>query len=502
MNLRRIFIWTLLGSLILGATALWWSPLNQDEGWYLLSAQRVSQGYLPYRDFAYTQGPVLPYVYQGAVPLIRSFGLLGGRLYSFLWSLLSLLLILLSLKQHHQKGTALFAMTLAVSLLGLNPFFSQFSATVKTYSLAGFFLVLAVSAWFAFQRNPHPVRICLCALMLAAAAATRISLIVIFLALGIDLLRKRKRLGNRHWIYFTVAGLLGLALAFGPFLWLAPEGLPFGLWEFHRGREVLSPWLLRASFLSRSLQHLLPGAVCLIFLLPRSKHWQNGVPAALTGLALVSLVHLFAPFPYDEYQTVLFPALVLLLAIELPHHLPAEPRTLYAGSISFFCLLFALSSPQLQRWFSNGQDRIWVQTQSQSDLHRLRNTARQLRDFAPGAGELLTTDLYLAIEARLDVPRGLELGPFSYFPDLSTARAEHLQVLNPERLDLIIQQAQPPLAAISGYGFTIQSPSITLVPAERRLRIQRSLQEHYQPIAVVDPFGQSNTRLDIFRIKE
>ena len=42
---------------------LYRGQLNQDEGWYLYASGLVADGQLPYVDFCYTQGPVLPFVY-------------------------------------------------------------------------------------------------------------------------------------------------------------------------------------------------------------------------------------------------------------------------------------------------------------------------------------------------------------------------------------------------------------------------------------------------------
>ena len=68
----------------LSVVALLWGGLNQDEGWYLYAAQLVHDGKLPYRDFFFTQGPTMPFVYSVLSPLWRSAGsplqgLLGGR---------------------------------------------------------------------------------------------------------------------------------------------------------------------------------------------------------------------------------------------------------------------------------------------------------------------------------------------------------------------------------------------------------------------------------------
>ena len=42
--------------------AVWWGAVNQDEGWYLYASRLVGEGKLPYRDFFFTQGPVLPMI--------------------------------------------------------------------------------------------------------------------------------------------------------------------------------------------------------------------------------------------------------------------------------------------------------------------------------------------------------------------------------------------------------------------------------------------------------
>ena len=67
---------------VLGAMNLYFGDLNQDEGWYLYAARQVHEGQLPYRDFAFTQGPMLPLVYSLAQPLVDRWGVAGGRLFS------------------------------------------------------------------------------------------------------------------------------------------------------------------------------------------------------------------------------------------------------------------------------------------------------------------------------------------------------------------------------------------------------------------------------------
>lgn len=497
MRIKLPILISLLASLTLAGIALWWAPLNQDEGWYLMAARRVSQGQMPYRDFAFTQAPLFPYVFQFSQGLIKHLGLLGGRLFNLFWAVLTWLILLKGLKYFCPGSRNAFAVLLLIVLLGLNIFQTQYLVTVKTYALAGFFLSLSALSWLSYQQTRRLKILTLCALALAAAAATRFSLGLFFVPLGCALMGTRKKIGDKAWIAFAVAGFAGLACFFGPFILLAPEGLKFGLLDFHAARQVDSPWLLKAGFLSRTVQSYFPALLIIFLLLFRWKSWQPGLRSLAAGIGAVTLLHLLAPFPYDDYQAALYPVLVLMIAIEGSHQLPVAKQLQAAPLITIAGLLFAFSSPQLPSWFSYGQDRIWWQTKPQSDLQLLQETAGKIRETKPQAKELLTTETYLAIESRLEIPRGMEMGPFSYFPDLDMEKAERLNVLNTERLLKTIRNSSAPVAAISGYSFTIESPYITPTPQNPLNTFYKTFEENYQIQAVIENFGQGHTSLYI-----
>ena len=67
--------------LAVGIYFAYYGRVNQDEGWYLYAARMVYQGAFPYRDFAFFQAPLLPYVY-GLFQNLFGDGLLVGRLTS------------------------------------------------------------------------------------------------------------------------------------------------------------------------------------------------------------------------------------------------------------------------------------------------------------------------------------------------------------------------------------------------------------------------------------
>ena len=77
-------------ALVLSAFAVWFGSLNQDEGWYLYAARMVSEGYMPYRDFFYTQGPLMPIVYSLFGWVWNSWGLLGARIMTAAVGLISI----------------------------------------------------------------------------------------------------------------------------------------------------------------------------------------------------------------------------------------------------------------------------------------------------------------------------------------------------------------------------------------------------------------------------
>ncbi|WFB35269.1 hypothetical protein P3T73_13980 [Kiritimatiellota bacterium B12222] len=502
MRIKLCTFILVLATLTLAAIAFWWAPLNQDEGWYLMAARRVSQGQMPYRDFAFTQAPLFPYIFQFAQPLVNKWGLAGGRLFQYVWFAMTFGILLWNCKQRCRPKTFYFATLVIVSLLGLNVFQMQYAATVKTYVLAGFFLSLSMWGWLSYVQTQQRRALFLCAWALAAATATRLSLGLFFMPLGLSLLLNRQKNGDLAWILFALTGAAGLTLSFGPFLLLAPEGLRFALLDYHAARQIDAFWMLKAGFLSRMVQSYFPALIILLMLLPQWKTWQPGLRSMFLGIVSVTILHLLAPFPYDDYQVALYPALILLIAIESAHQFSTEKQNRLAPLLSMSALLFAFSSAQVLTWFSYGQDRIWWKTKTQSDLHTLQQAAKSIQALNPSPKLLLTTDSYLAIETGYEIPEDMEMGAFAYFPKMDLYRAEKLHVLNTQRLRTLLQNSPAPLAAISGYSFAIQSPAISPTPGEQLQALHLLLEERYEPIREIENFGQGHTPLTIYRLKQ
>ena len=90
--------------LYVGYFTITFAQLNSDEGWYLYAAKQVYQGQRLYQDFAYSQMPLLPYVYGLGLLLWKS--MYAGRLISFLIFCASLILIYQISKENFKIGRA------------------------------------------------------------------------------------------------------------------------------------------------------------------------------------------------------------------------------------------------------------------------------------------------------------------------------------------------------------------------------------------------------------
>ena len=217
------------------------------------------------------------------------------------------------------------------------------------------------------------------------------------------------------------------------------------------------------------------------------------------SFAAVFLLQMSAPYPYDDYEVPIMPILTVLIAVGFVDVM-ARNRSAAVGwfpvLVSGMC---AFASPLVQDWMTNGQDRFWSIKKEKSELAQMRDVARKLEAFDPGGTMLFTQDLYLAVEMGRKVPEGLEMGPFSYFPDMSTEEAESLHVMNGERLERLIDSAPCELAAFSGYGFAIEVPKGARTPDETVRKFQDRLHKRYERIGLERNFGQNHTGLEMFK---
>ncbi len=497
--------------LILAGAAVWMGGLNQDEGWYLYAANLVARGEVPYRDFFYTQGPLMPIVYSAFTWIWREWGLLGARIFTLLIGTAGLVFAIALARRLAPEGRRGTAGLVAFLLLGGNLYHLYFQAIPKTYALAGFLVIVGFYLLSIVAVRGRWALAALAGLALAFAAGTRISLGMLLVVGGLWLL------GTSRWkplIAFSIGGFFGLGIVYGPFLIDAGarEGL-FAAQAYHAARGGFDPVWTIGSF-SRLVRWYLPTFVTLgLWLLTSRAKGENVRPSSfafvtLAGFLVVFIVQMFAPFPYEDYQVPIMGLLTVAAAAGfaslggVPHgalqapSAPSCPSNLSnPSSLSGFLPLLVLGmvlassfgSPLLEEWSTNGKDRFWSLKKEAYELPQLREVARRIEALDPGGTELLTQDLYLAIETGRTVPKGLEMGPFSILTDDEWRR--------------LLGFAKSPIAAMSGYAFAIEPPKCNERPLERQLEYWGILKRNYEFVERVDAFGQNSTPLLILRRK-
>ena len=494
---------------------LWLGNLNQDEGWYLYAALERAAGRLPYRDFFFSQGPLMPRVYGLLSPFWAPFGVAGGRAVTALLGLGGAGLAAWLAARSAPRGRGLACAVTALLLTAGNVYHSYFTTIPKTYALASLLLLAGVAALWQPSGSRAAWCVGLGGLLLAGAACTRLSLGIALPVAGCFLLFHARR-WKGAWLGFGVGGLAGLALLLGPVLATDSDAFRFSNF-FHasRGTEGL---LFAAGSVSRLIRHYLPlAALALAALALRGwagrapRHPDTEVPPPGLGLALlifaaVFVVHLLSPFPYDDYQVPVMPLAALATSIAFWRALPANSDTVIEGRrqrvlvavLLAWAALGAGTSTLNEEWMIVGKDRFWVVRKTQPDLALLRATGREIAAQVPPEAYLLTQDTYLAVEARRRVPPGFEMGPFSYFPELGDADAQRYHVLNARRLATTLAAGQAPVIALSGYGLALAAPVMTPVPEPQIAAFLEIIGRRYRLVRTIEHFGQAHTPLKIW----
>lgn len=529
-GLALLWLFCMLTALVLCALNLVRGELNQDEGWYLYAASQVREGRVPYIDFATTQGPVLPFVYALAYPAVERWGVAGGRAVTAGFGFASALLAVWLSRRLSGQTARSAAGLLAFALVAVNVYQSYFVTIVKTYALAALFLTAGfVALSYITGRRPH-LAAALSGALLALAGGTRTSaffaLPAVFLALAAAE-RGASRVGLcRLWLTFAASATVATFLLFAPFMLFAPGGVWFALVEYHAGRSVGGPvqaLAYKAGFVSRLVRdYFVPiglWAFLLLYLLvfrrgrgpQRHDRCQPPLSAAVrTGawgsVAAITLVHLMAPFPYDDYQVIVFPlfcAALAAAAVVTFRSTSRDPRTAAWAltGVVLLCAAAAFSSPQNESWFIGKRDRIWWPLKAEAPLARLRRAADRIRALAEPGDELLTQDPYLAVEAGLRLPEGLELGPFSYFPVWPREKAQAYHVLNRAMLLNLLATSKAPVAAFSGYGLAMYMPEVAELPPHEERALREVLEGRYRLVDTIENFGQAETTLRIYALR-
>ena len=495
---------------VLGAAAVWLGGLNQDEGWYLYAANLAAEGKMLYRDFFFTQGPVMPTIYDGFTWVWQKWGLLGARTFTLTLGFAGICFATGLARSLAPEGCKGEASLIAFMLLGCNLYHLYYMAIPKTYALASLLVMIGFVLLAVGKKPAFPL---VAGLFLAHAAGTRISLGALLCVVGIWLLCTRQW---KNLLWFCVGGFGGLALVYGPYL--CDPGARAGLLaaqQYHAARGGFDlVWAVGS--VSRLVRWYLPVFVVLGLgvagaIKAKAKcegeqgNGENPLFALASNLRLllfsflaVFAVQMLAPFPYEDYQVPIMGLLAVYAAVNFVSCGMSSDQLTNRSTDQVWKLLLVLGlcfansfgSPLLEKWMTNGQDRFWSLKKEKCELAQLRDVAKRIEAQDPGGKTLLTQDLYLAIETNRKVPKGLEMGPFAMLTD------EEWKKLLTETAP-----AECKVAALSGYAFAVEPPVCNERSVEKQMEYWTLLKQSYKLVDREEAFGQNATTLLMLKRK-
>ena len=496
MKMRFYVLLSIAACCFLALSSVWLGALNQDEGWYIYASRMVAHGFMPYRDFAFTQGPVMPIVYSAFDWVWSLWGVVGARFLTLVFGFCGIVLAAQMASRLAPKRMASLSGVITLLLLGCTLYHVYFLTIPKTYALASLFMILGFYFLSIIVRPPALVLklkpemfAFFAAVAFSFSAGTRISTILVMAVVWLWFLFAREW---RNLIAFSAGAIIALFLIYGSFMLdpLSREGL-IAAQRYHAQRGGFDlVWVVGS--VSRLVRWYTPlfivlglAFACGGFI---TKDRPFGKVLFLSPLA-VFLAQLAAPFPYEDYQVTLMALFAIYASVKFSVAVDRGEIREKVAILAVLGLSFATSfgSPLIEKWMTNGQDRFWTIKKEKPEVLQLREISKEIEALDPGGKTLLTQDLYIAIETGRMVPRGLEMGPFS--------------ILSDEQWKNILLSSQCNIAALSGYTFAIEPPECNERSVEKQMEYWGLLKENYKLVSKEENFGQNATTLLILKKK-
>ncbi len=441
--------------------------LNADEGIYCLTAQKTMEGQLPYRDFAYPQMPVLPYM-NGLAMKIVGFGYLEQRAVNAFWGLITIAVVFCLVFSTAGRYAALVATWLTATSI----YWVHFVCMGKTYAATGLFLILAAlgiaAPWLYYRK------VLLFTLAGVFAVGTRLSAAPVVFVLWVFLILQADNLKKRI-IAAVLPILAGIALVL-PFLIADPENFIFWNLKYHLGSTIHRRGLLSI----KEYLWLAPGTLLIIatalaalaIKIRQLKLWQLAIfISAIIGI----VVQLSLKASYGEYSTPYMP-------------LATVGATVIVSKFSWFkklCpIIFVL--PLLAYL---GPKPLFDNYMPDA----LLNTAKFLRANTSAADKVLTSLPITAVQAQRKVFEGIELGKFALTSEMPEDKALRLHIITPRILVEMVETKKPAAVVINSFkspwNFHWSIPSFNPADKQQIKLFFQTLNRNYHVAFKEHPFA-------------
>jgi Dolichyl-phosphate-mannose-protein mannosyltransferase len=350
VSVRSLLVVVSLASLLYLLGLLYYAqvrPLDGDEGYYTTAARLVWEGKVPYKDFAYQQGILLPYIYSW-IWSVHPRSLVAMRFLSAACGAIAVLLWGLWLVSSRRFSPTVALATFAVILL--NPYWVWWNIAVKTFAVSNLLVsVTMICLYFALQ-SQGPRWYFTAGLALGACASARglyaplVPLVLAWLLQVEWRARSRRFAGSAAFLPGAACGVLPMILSFAS----DPHAFIFNNVSY---RSLLSPHetfrrsvhvyldnlasLLHHTYFVVTILLALAGIFSLLKLRRRPELPYNRQDYRYFQLAILMLGVYVAtasiPFPvYDQYfSSPLLPFLVFFIAEGLRVSLRFRTLTLF-----------------------------------------------------------------------------------------------------------------------------------------------------------------------------
>ena len=459
-----------------------------DEGWYVYAGQSVYEGRLPYRDFCYTQSPLLPYLY-GLTTIGGGSGLWGGRIVSAVLALAACVVTAATARRHFGEEAAL-----ATGLLLAASFHAHgFYGAALTYGSSVFWLSLSFLVAFSEVREPRRTLAALLFAMLAVgvrlSAAAVLPVLVVYLA-------GRAARPRRHAVW--AAGYAGalLVLMFVPFSVGRLDVVIHETLGYHLAGEEESSRVARIlGTLGRSA--LSYGVLIVLALAGVSSAKDRAklvACAAATGALFV--VH-FVPATTDpHYFAMLVPTAALGAGYVL---VSALAKVSARGGIRCAVLCSAVALHAAGQLWEVRRTRLVSDPRSGSltpdvGLRKMQVAGKCIAQHMSDRDALLVLNPGLALHARRQVLPGLGMGMFAFRPQWDEATCKRHHVVNWPMLLRMVAHDRPKVVALGGE----EMKRLHRADPEAAGTFMRALTGGYTPVREIKGFGQFRESLVVF----
>lgn len=451
---------------------IFFGALNVDEGFYSLAARSAMEGKIPYRDFAYAQLPLLPYV-NGPLLSVVGYGLFAQRLVNGLWALLALAIAgyLVARRTHPLLGIFL-AVTFSTT-----PAWLYFVHLGKTYGFTCFAAMLAT--WAFWDLKPGWKKFWVLGFLGVLGTGCRLPAAPFFAVLWLAALWQNHAPTRRDFVQASAGLVFFAAVLLLPFYLLSPEGSRFWPFAFQLASVLERNWHVQWDDILRLAPAWWVGLVLVLLLCGIKRRLPRPAVLSLGLAALVVLAMNLLPVgAYEEYGV----PFLLPLACATACGLFALTEEWPAGKkISLLVILgvFHLAAPPLltrHRGILRADViSLWLPSTVPSfdrglpvSLARARAVVERV---LPKDSFFIGPNLILAVETGRPVPGNLHLGPFSMSRDFDPAKARRLHLMTYPEITAIFADPAVPLVAFfpaSPFNYNWSVPSFHGQPEAER----------------------------------